>query len=102
MGLVQEVPGYRCSEWGNRRNQLRDLFEHVAGVQVPCLSHDAFSGRRGRVHFPHVQVGGCLDGGALGARAAVVAQAQPNGFRGVLFCLAWMAEVPVGPGSVTK
>ena len=75
MGLVQEIPGYRCSERGDRRYQLRDLSEHVAGVQVPCLPDDPFGGRRGRVYFSHAQVGGCLDRGALGARAAVAAQA---------------------------
>jgi hypothetical protein len=37
MGLIQEVLGRGCSERGNRRHQLRDLSEHVAGVQVPCL-----------------------------------------------------------------
>lgn len=102
MGLVQEVPGHRCAERGNRRYQLCDLTEHVAGVPVPCLPDDPFGGCGGRVDFSHAQVGGCLDGGALGTRAAVAAQAPPNGFRRVLFGLARTAEVPVGAGSVTQ
>jgi hypothetical protein len=101
MGLVQKVPGYRCSERGNRRNQLRDLAEHVAGVQVPCLPHDPFGGRRGRVHLPILRwaVAWMV---VRWARAAVVAQTQPNGFRRVLLGLAHVAKVPVGPGSVTQ
>jgi hypothetical protein len=74
----------------------------VAGVQIPGLSDDPLGRRRGSVDLPQAQMRSCLDGGALGARAAVSAQAQPNGFRRVLFGLARMAEVPVGTRSVTQ
>ena len=102
MGLVEEVLGHRCPERGNRRHQLRDLPEHVAGVQAPCLPNDPLGGRGSRVDFSHAQVSGCLDGGALCTCAAVAVQAQPNGFRRIPLGFARTAEVPVGAGSVTE
>jgi hypothetical protein len=61
---------------------------------------DPFPGRGGGVDLSHCQVSGCLDGGALGAGAAVLGQAQAHRSRRAFPGLTQLAEVAVGAGGV--
>ena len=81
---------------------MRDFAEYVAGVQVPGVADDLQAGCGGSVYLAHTQVGGGLDGVALGSCTAMLGQAQADGLLGILLSLAELAEVAVCTGGVSS